>query len=151
MLEPVRANATGSTTEVDRDRRAARAREAFEGRLKTAAAAGLKDARRSGNRSWERLRSDEVLTAENVRMDTFFEQITRKQFEAELWEKLIKALETSRDSVTTWHEQMAQAERAAQGQKGGMGHPVADARRHLWLEANANFAAYAADSFRRVS
>ncbi|MEU5958257.1 hypothetical protein [Streptomyces sp. NPDC047525] len=125
-------------------------RRMYMERLTTAARAGLSNARRRAESSWERMREPE-LTAANVRMDGFFETITRAQFEIELWTSLIEALETSRDAVTAWHEQMANARQISQGRKGGMGHPVADARRHLWLEANREFEQNAADYFRRVS
>ncbi|MEU6346587.1 hypothetical protein ABZ883_37210 [Streptomyces sp. NPDC046977] len=98
----------------------------------------------------ERLREPE-LTAENVRIDGFFETITRAQYETRLWQDLLDAFQSSHDAVTTWHEQMAKAELAAEHPEGGMGNPVADARRHLWLEAKRDSARAAADSFRRVS
>lgn len=130
--------------------RAARDRKAFEDRLKTAAEAGRKDARRYASNWWDRLHGDE-LTAENVRMDGFFEHITGYQFQVGLWSELIEALSISRDAVATWHEQMAKAEQNSTRTGGSMGHPVADARQYLWRDANAKFARYAADRFRRVS
>ncbi|MFM9462882.1 hypothetical protein ACKI1K_08500 [Streptomyces scabiei] len=130
--------------------RAERDRRMHAERLATAAHAGKSNAQRRGTTSLERLREPE-LTAENVRMDGFFETITRAQYEAGLWQGLLDALQSSRDAVATWHEQMAKAELAAEGPEGGMGNPVADARRHLWLEANRDFARDAAASFRRVS
>ncbi|MFE0858870.1 hypothetical protein [Streptomyces mutabilis] len=130
--------------------RAERDRLMHAERLTTAAHAGKSNALRRGTTSLERLRAPE-LTAENVRMDGFFETITRAQYESALWQGLIDALRWSRDAVATWHSYMADAELTCQGPGGGMGNPVADARRHLWLEANRNFARDAADSFRRVS
>ncbi|WP_330351925.1 hypothetical protein [Streptomyces sp. NBC_00582] len=135
---------TSDATRAERDRRM------HAGRLATAAHAGRSNAQRRGTTSLERLREPE-LTAENVRMDGFFETITRAQYETGLWQDLLDALQSSRDAVATWHEQMAKAELAAERPGGGMGNPVADARRHLWLDANRDFARAAADSFRRVS
>ncbi|WP_327258256.1 hypothetical protein [Streptomyces sp. NBC_01244] len=130
--------------------RAARDRKFFEDRLKTAAEAGRKDAHRYANDWWDRLH-EERLSAENVRMDGFFEHITGYQFQIQLWTDLIEALAVSRDAVATWHEQMAKAEGNSTPTGGTMGNPVADARRHLWRDANGKFAHYAADLFRRVS
>jgi hypothetical protein len=139
-----------SSTHTDNLTRAERDRRMHAERLTTAAHAGKSNALRRGTASLERLREPE-LTAENVRMDGFFETITRAQYETGLWQALLDALQSSRDAVATWHEQMAKAELAAERPEGGMGAPVADARRHLWLEANRNFARDAANSFRRVS
>lgn len=130
--------------------RAARDRKAFEDRLKAAAEAGRKGARRYASDWWDRLHA-ERLTAENVRMDGFFEHITGYQFQIELWTGLIEALSVSRDAVATWHEQMAKAERNSTPTGGTMGNPIADARQHLWHDANEKFARYAADRFRRVN
>ncbi|GHG22988.1 hypothetical protein ACFFSH_28720 [Streptomyces filamentosus] len=135
---------TTNVTRAERDRRM------HAERLGTAARAGLTNAQRRGTDSWERLQAP-GLTAENVRMDGFFETITRAQFTTKLWQGLIDALESNSDAVATWHDQMAKAEREAERPLGNMGNPVADARRHLWLEANRDFARDAADSFRRVS
>ncbi|MEU9706854.1 hypothetical protein [Streptomyces sp. NPDC047981] len=129
--------------------RAVRDRKAFEERLKTAAEAGRKNARRYANDWWGRLRAEE-LTAENVRMDGFFEAITGYQFQIELWANLIEALEVSGDVVATWHEKIAEAERNSEQTGGSIGNPVADARQYLWRDANEKFARYAADYFRRV-
>ncbi|MEU3904199.1 hypothetical protein AB0F20_10305 [Streptomyces goshikiensis] len=130
--------------------RAERDRKAFEGRLKTVAAAGLKDARRYAQDWWERMHS-ERLTAENIRMDGFFEHITHYQILIDLWTEMIEALSKGGDAVATWHGQIAKAEQAGAVTGGTMGNPVADARQHLWRDANEKFALYAADSFRRVS
>jgi hypothetical protein len=130
--------------------RAARDRKAFEGRLKTAAQAGLSNSRRYAEDWWARLHEDR-LTAHNVHMDGFFEHITGYQFQVELWDELIKALNASADPVATWHEKIAEAERVADRTGGSMGNPVADARQHVRREAHGNFARYAADYFRRVS
>ncbi|MFC7918187.1 hypothetical protein [Streptomyces sp. NPDC057386] len=132
------------------DVRAERDRRMHAERLTTAAHAGKSNALRRGTTSLERLRAPE-LTAENVRMDGFFEAITLAQYETGLWQALLDTLQSSRDAVATWHGQLAKAELEAERPEGGMGNPVADARRHLWLEANRNFARDAADSFRRVS
>lgn len=135
---------TNDTTRAEHDRRM------HADRLATAARAGRTNAQRRGTSSFEQLRGPE-LTPENVRMDGFFKTITCAQYEAGLWQDLLDALQSSRDAVATWHEQMAKAEQEAERPEGGMGNPVADARRHLWLEANRNFARDAADAFRRVS
>ncbi|MEV6957547.1 hypothetical protein [Streptomyces sp. NPDC051183] len=134
---------------MSRTDRAERDRKYFDERLKVAAEAGRKDARRYASDWWDRLHSDE-LTAENVRMEGFFEHITGYQYQVELWTELIEALSVSWDAVATWHEQVAKAERNATPTGGGMGNPVADARRYLWRDANEKFAQYAADRFRRV-
>ncbi|MGA5820041.1 hypothetical protein ACPC54_19515 [Kitasatospora sp. NPDC094028] len=131
--------------------RAARDRKAFEERLKTAAHAGLKGARRYTESWWDRLH-EERLTAHNVRMDGFFENITGHQVRAKLWEDLTKALDASADPAATWQEKIAEAERVGAFITGGtMGNPVADARHHVQRVAHADFARDAAYSFRCVS
>ena len=102
--------------------RAARDRKAFEGRLKTAAHVGLCNSRRYAEDWWGRLHED-GLTALNVRMEGFFEHITGYQFQVELWDELIKALEASADPVATWHEKIAEAERVADHKGGQYGQP----------------------------
>ncbi|MFE7135887.1 hypothetical protein ACFVIM_34055 [Streptomyces sp. NPDC057638] len=135
------------------DDRTERNQRMFKQRLETAAAAGGRSALGRADRWWTELRTLDRLTVENVRMDGFFDHVTRGQYEVKLWNRLAEALRGcgAADAVDVWHRQIAEAETDAQDKGGTMGHPTRDARRALWREANANFAQDASYSFRRVS